>query len=272
MKKNMFLLSISFLLTCNALYCYASESPSSAVEVFYRDITRQQYQTIIFSDCKDLIAVKCDADLIALAQKWKNEGVSCGCAASLLSPIEHNPTRPSGLSKTRTSIVTKHDLSIDGGECAWLFEQLLDITLPPVTASTSKKQLAAIVETVNKRLIEIEKQPLVEEAPKETLSVSALGKEDKLKRASDSASSAATLDSLARNGDAEVQAAVANNPKTLDLTLHALGRNRDSAGPDNNYLFIRKHKAAASQATATSPSAQTPKPNDADKPTTTTKN
>ena len=230
MKKHVIaLLSVVFFLAYGS-WCFLAkketpEASDNSVEVFLRDDihTMEKYREVHEVETASLHEVKTEADLIALAEKWKRDGVSDEMVRNLYPRINPGIASPSsGLPKEKNLITTQHDLSIIPGEYAWLLEQILDLQLPPVTASITQRRLGKLLDPVFHREGVVFTLPLTEEHPEKTVDISRLSRAEKLKLAANPAASAATLEKLARTRDTDILMAVAQNKSTPDTILETL--------------------------------------------------
>jgi hypothetical protein len=256
MTKNVIAFLCMFLTLGIFSPCRAADCSLDGVDIFYRDSINsdKEFEAICSADWKILNSVKKSDDLIALAEKWKNDGVPL----SLLKRLIDDPSGgllssdTGGILQTSVSIPTQHNLSSVGGKNAWLLEQLFGWKLFPVTY---------IVENdVRECLRNIpERKQFAEEIPSKMVDILRLSREEKLKLAKDVNSSRATLVNLSRDKDEEVKKAAQNNPK-IPVAFSAEGRRTALLPPDP--CFIRRHKSSDDAVTSgTHPAFPTVKTN-----------
>jgi hypothetical protein len=186
------------------------------------------------NEWNEYVRAQTDDELTSVVKKWKTTGVSIGTVISLISRTNipgkmlSELDGPQNFPKERTSITTKHDLSLFRGENTWTLEQLLECKFPPVVASTSQETMSTIRKMAWERINEIKKQSLVEEDTSKSIDFSKCSKKEKLKLASAPDSSDATLSHLSKEDDVEIRRTVAKNPNTPYFVQHFLRDDCDS--------------------------------------------
>jgi hypothetical protein len=233
------LLNLVFFMLLMSL-AHGAEKREMTIEIFQKDGIRtdENYSAVLQVYGNELSEnMKEDDHLVLLVEKWKKQGVPLLAMQgwiNSLSPDYNAPLEGTPCSKTRTSIVTQHNLSIWTGTYAWLLEQTLDCKFLPITATTTTDTLKSIQDSANLRLKEICSQPLVEEKPEKTVDISKYDKTEKLKLAGDTTTSPATLDKLSRDTNEDVQRAVAQNSNTAGITLKRMSQVPFSTIPANS--------------------------------------
>lgn len=124
-----------------------------------------------------------------------------------------------------------HDISIEGGRCAWMLEELLNCRLPNVTRKSSSEQLA------QSRGVALRKMQTVMKGETITTDTSGISRDQRISMAENTTTEKAILASLSTDKDVSVRAAVARNTQTPVTVLTKMIRN-DSA-PHVRQLAIK---------------------------------
>jgi hypothetical protein len=230
MKQSILSLIILFVTMNLSLGVSATQQQLISIEIFQKNAINsdEKYSEIVREEREECANnAKNDETLIATVERMQHNGVSLKLIASCVNLINYSCYKNNSfISPTRTSITTQHDLSIVGGESAWLLEQFLDCKFSPVTSSTTTETLVMIQKKAVICLNKICAQPLTEENPERKIDISKYSLSEKLSLAGNIDSSPAILDALSYDTNEDVCRKIVQNPNTPTITLKKLSNNQ----------------------------------------------
>jgi hypothetical protein len=165
----------------------------------------KEYQTLLTSDKQ--------ASIETLVQQWKKK-VASGHVPDILDDVLVENIKSTVQLGPISDLKSSHDLTIEGGRCAWVLEHILGCKLPAITPATDKNERENARQIVIKTFIEIgdkRKATALADARKKA---AALSQKEKFASAQSVRTDPMLLSVLAEEQDAAIRCKIAANPRT----------------------------------------------------------